>query len=580
MVKSSCNSGFAQIFSFLLVLALMQAMALKWFWPVTWIKRANFIFFVNADIWEYIKVDCHAFVRVQGYDVPSSTVKVSFEYILYGWAAFFGLLFLIWLAIKLFLHFRQPAYLLVHNARLERAVIVILQIFALPLGASVFKVEYMSGLDVVWAVRGFHIFSSFRLCAIYYRPVAHIVKFLMLIAYAATFQSLLAQAVCIGIVMGAVGIFGAVARPFRITAFNVMLVLGCACLVGDAVYGGMLTQYNAVEVESPWLVEPYSLWIMVAINGVFLIGGIVTFLIYLLAYRFCCQGRCVLEPLWPVMPAYEYEVEERCRRLPAIFAPVHELAHQIHVLNAYMRESELMQDGLHPTLWAVLDEMIDMHQRLEPKSLFGGTHAFLLFFQMRETVVVVSLFVCVQASGSSPVAEEMVHESIRKNAAHFMTLMPMFAQRLAQRDYDLILLSPLKKRLLLKMYIIAVWMDGCQRRKTHQQLTQQVLARIWEESPDIVAVTGAMEVEEESLSSFLKRAPPVLEIKEEPRTSSQVSAPSQSEGTTSGTQAAGAENPAFIADEDMQAQQTLTTSEPQDMSEAPPDVLVDLELIS
>ncbi|KAK7501125.1 hypothetical protein BaRGS_00007610 [Batillaria attramentaria] len=649
------------------VLALMQAMALKWFWPVTWIKRANFIFFVNADIWEYIKVDCHAFVRVQGYDVPSSTVKVSFEYILYGWAAFFGLLFLIWLAIKLFLHFRQPAYLLVHNARLERAVIVILQIFALPLGASVFKVfhcasgqmsvdnsvtcwsglhwayvvsavvvgavmyvafpawlvwrirrealaaahqhhedflklkevEYMSGLDVVWAVRGFHIFSSFRLCAIYYRPVAHIVKFLMLIAYAATFQSLLAQAVCIGIVMGAVGIFGAVARPFRITAFNVMLVLGCACLVGDAVYGGMLTQYNAVEVESPWLVEPYSLWIMVAINGVFLIGGIVTFLIYLLAYRFCCQGRCVLEPLWPVMPAYEYEVEgvetqkylaavlrgraiiERCRRLPAIFAPVHELAHQIHVLNAYMRESELMQDGLHPTLWAVLDEMIDMHQRLEPKSLFG----------------------------------EMVHESIRKNAAHFMTLMPMFAQRLAQRDYDLILLSPLKKRLLLKMYIIAVWMDGCQRRKTHQQLTQQVLARIWEESPDIVAVTeereyredlypetiqgpdtealyttgtldmdrglydlNRMEVEEESLSSFLKRAPPVLEIKEEQRTSSQVSAPSQSEGTTSGTQAAGAENPAFIADEDMQAQQTLTTSEPQDMSEAPPNVLVDLEV--
>jgi hypothetical protein len=49
---------------------------------------------------------------------------------------------------------------------------------------------------------------------------------------------------------------------------------------------------------------------------------------------------------------------------------------------------------------------------------------------------------------------EMVHESIRKNAAHFMTLMPMFSQRLAQRDYDLILVSPLRKRLLLRMYII------------------------------------------------------------------------------------------------------------------------------
>lgn len=49
---------------------------------------------------------------------------------------------------------------------------------------------------------------------------------------------------------------------------------------------------------------------------------------------------------------------------------------------------------------------------------------------------------------------EMVQEPIRKNAAHFMTLMPMFAQRLAQRDYDFILVPPNKKRLLLKMYIV------------------------------------------------------------------------------------------------------------------------------
>ena len=65
-------------------------------------------------------------------------------------------------------------------------------------------------------------------------------------------------------------------------------------------------------------------------------------------------------------------LSERCRRLPAMFTPVHEMAHQICILNAYMRESELMHDGIHPTLWAVLDEMIDMHHRLEPKSLFGG----------------------------------------------------------------------------------------------------------------------------------------------------------------------------------------------------------------
>lgn len=50
----------------------------------------------------------------------------------------------------------------------------------------------------------------------------------------------------------------------------------------------------------------------------------------------------------------------------------------------------------------------------------------------------------------------MVQEPIRKNAANFMTLMPMFARRLAQRDYDFILVPPVKKRLLLKMYIIGM----------------------------------------------------------------------------------------------------------------------------
>ena len=64
-----------------------------------------------------------------------------------------------------------------------------------------------------------------------------------------------------------------------------------------------------LQVESPWLVEPYSVWILVALNGVLLLGAVLIFLVYLLAYRLCCQGRCVLEPLWPIMTAYEYDIE-------------------------------------------------------------------------------------------------------------------------------------------------------------------------------------------------------------------------------------------------------------------------------
>ena len=47
-----------------------------------------------------------------------------------------------------------------------------------------------------------------------------------------------------------------------------------------------------------------------------------------------------------------------------------------------------------------------------------------------------------------------VKKSVRKTATEFMSLVPMFSQRLAQRDYDFILIPPYKKRMLMKMYIM------------------------------------------------------------------------------------------------------------------------------
>ena len=52
---------------------------------------------------------------------------------------------------------------------------------------------------------------------------------------------------------------------------------------------------------------------------------------------------------------------------------------------------------------------------------------------------------------------DSVKKSVRKTAAEFMSLVPMFSRRLAQRDYDFILVNPVKKRLLLKMYIMGMF---------------------------------------------------------------------------------------------------------------------------
>ena len=52
---------------------------------------------------------------------------------------------------------------------------------------------------------------------------------------------------------------------------------------------------------------------------------------------------------------------------------------------------------------------------------------------------------------------DSVKKSVRKTAAEFMSLVPMFSRRLAQRDYDFILVNPVRKRILLKMYIMGMF---------------------------------------------------------------------------------------------------------------------------
>jgi hypothetical protein len=58
--------------------------------------------------------------------------------------------------------------------------------------------------------------------------------------------------------------------------------------------------------------------------------------------------------------------------VPAMFAPAHELGRQIHIVNAFCREAEFQNDPLHDALWDALDELIEAHGEIAPKSLFAG----------------------------------------------------------------------------------------------------------------------------------------------------------------------------------------------------------------
>ena len=48
-----------------------------------------------------------------------------------------------------------------------------------------------------------------------------------------------------------------------------------------------------------------------------------------------------------------------------------------------------------------------------------------------------------------------VKDSIRLTTTDLMKMMPSFVRRLAQREYDFILVRPVKRRLLLKLYCLS-----------------------------------------------------------------------------------------------------------------------------
>lgn len=102
------------------------------------------------------------------------------------------------------------------------------------------------------------------------------------------------------------------------------------------------------------------------------------------------------------------------------------------VINAFCREAEYISDPTHDTLWDLLDELIEAHNALAPISVFG-------------------------LSGKS---------SVKETSEEFIRLMPAFRKRLKQREYDFILVPPVKRRLLLKMYILSVFINNKHKKRS------------------------------------------------------------------------------------------------------------------
>eukprot|EP00042_Codosiga_hollandica_P042505 m.391202 g.391202 ORF g.391202 m.391202 type:complete len:166 (-) comp56345_c0_seq9:463-960(-) len=91
------------------------------------------------------------------------------------------------------------------------------------------------------------------------------------------------------------------------------------------------------------------------------------------------------------------------------------------------------QDFLSDSLWQLLDELIEAHNSVSPDCIFRfGTK-----------------------------------RSTRETAENLLQIMPHFAKRLRQRDYDMMFIQPRLRRCLLKMYCLSAFVhDASGKRHT------------------------------------------------------------------------------------------------------------------
>ncbi|KAK3727861.1 hypothetical protein QZH41_001640 [Actinostola sp. cb2023] len=382
--------------------------------------------------------------------------------------------------------------------------------------------EYNQGLDILWAVGQFHLFSSFRRMWIYYRPIIFYLKFFLLCFFGgltfyptSSFYLKLALNVSISgifVVIVFVMVSSSVAKPpvkrfrafvfwfiwkfvkefinlvfnvkldillpkfflvlvafgtytidiagggmgfllslliiimlrsppFRVTPFNFMIVFCLLVNTVNAYFGCVIEKNKSSDVVNSLVVHPYPLYALVCVNALWLAVAI-AWVIYLLLRYFQVIGK--KRPLWPTLSRdgksdMEAETKKYMRAVlrgrhilekalssPPIFAPVHEIERQIHVINAYCREAEYLEDPTFESLWDLLDELIEAHRALSPLSMFS----------------------------------QSVKKSVRETAKEFMKLMPQMRKRLDQREHDFILMNPVKKRMLLKMYVLGAFVNG------------------------------------------------------------------------------------------------------------------------
>ena len=313
------------------------------------------------------------------------------------------------------------------------------------------EAEYLKGLDIVWAVEQFFLFSSYRRPWVYYQSVMYFLRFSVVFAYGISLDYKVYPMAIVTITMFLLALIMMVVKPFRVNVYNVMKIVSLLCNMLNALIGLMLE----LDVESAILFYPNIKYALLGINSFAIFAFVVFFSFLVLRHYGVIKKK---QPLWPALAKDEKSKEldpntrrylravlqgrqvlERALSAPPIFAPVYELERQIQIINAYCREAEVTGNQTFHTLWDLLDELIEAHNVFNSQSLFSQSNK----------------------------------KTAQDTANELMKIMPAFRKRMDKREYDFILMNPVKRRMLLKMYALGLFLNG-RSTKAQENVTKKL----------------------------------------------------------------------------------------------------------
>jgi len=321
--------------------------------------------------------------------------------------------------------------------------------------------ENITGIDDSWVNKNFVYFASFNRFWAFFRPLNHVFNFYILFCYGVLFNARLWQSSLIFAMFVVLLIIFSFRPPYRITSLNFMIIWNYFCLSSMLMIGIM---QNIDGIQSTFLVDTYIQVELILINVAWTIGTLTCLIYIYLRWNKIIFSRAEFFPLL-FKQDYNYidhnskrfvfcaiksrELVTNCMQTAPLVVPTHQLSYYIHLTDLLILQADAQLNPLRSTLRSLLDEMIEAYNTFAPKSIFTDSN------------------------------KRQVHTT----ASNLALMLPDFTTRLHQRDMDMILVTPVKRRMLLKMFVVSCFMRATQsayvrRRKQASEVVWKQAGRV------------------------------------------------------------------------------------------------------